>query len=117
MLLEQLLEFISSSTRSLINPPKIRQIFKSRLNTEISEDSISMFLSWLEDAFLIQSSKRFDIKGRKYINSPFKYYLLDCGLRNVMLNFRQNKENHIMENIIFNELLIWGYSVDVGLVE
>jgi hypothetical protein len=86
-------------------------------NKTISDVTLKKYLGFLEDSFLISKAKRYDIKGRKYINSPAKYYFEDIGLRNARLNFRQTEENHIMENIIYNELRKRGYNVDVGLIE
>lgn len=114
--LETLIEIISLNIGSLTNPKKLTNTFNSK-NIPITDKSISKYLGYLENAFLIQKSKRYDIKGKKYINTPFKYYFTDTGIRNSLLNFRQIETNHIMENVIYNELLIRGYSVDVGIVE
>ena len=114
--LETLIEIISSNIGSLTNPKKLTNTFNSK-NIPITDKSISKYLGYLENAFLIQKSKRYDIKGKKYINTPFKYYFTDTGIRNSLLNFRQIETNHIMENVIYNELLVRGYSVDVGIVE
>ncbi len=116
-LLDDLLDIVSSSLGSLTNPNKIADTFKSVKNVSVSDDSISKYLDYFIDAFVLAKSKRYDIKGRKYIGSPLKYYYTDIGLRNARLNFRQTEENHIMENIIYNELVIRGYDVDVGVVE
>ncbi|MCC8072917.1 MAG: DUF4143 domain-containing protein, partial [Clostridiales bacterium] len=115
--LDSLLNVISSSVGSLTNPHKIANTFKSVEKINISDDSISKYLDCFIEAFVLEKAQRYNIKGRKYIGSPQKYYYTDIGLRNVRLNFRQTEENHIMENIIYNELIIRGYSVDIGVVE
>lgn len=115
--LEDLLDVISSCIGSLTNPNRISNTFKTEKNVDISKVTIEKFIKYFEDAFLIEETKRFDIKGRKYINTPKKYYFTDVGLRNARLNFRQQEENHIMENIIYNELIYRGFKVDVGIVE
>ena len=114
---EQLLNIISSSIGSLTNPRRIADTFKRVSDISISQNTIKEYLEYLEDAYLIRKSLRYDIKGKKYINTPAKYYFTDIGLRNARLNFRQQEENHIMENVIYNELCIRGYAVDVGVVE
>ena len=96
---------------------KLERAFKSMANITLSSATIKTYLDYFEDAFLIEKADRYDIKGKKYISTPSKYYFTDVGLRNARLNFRQQEETHIMENIIFNELLIRGYQVDVGIVE
>ena len=116
-ILEDLLNVISSSVGSLTNPTKLSNTFKSVKNRAVSSRTIDIYLNYLIDAFLLSKAYRFDIKGKKYIGTPLKYYFTDIGLRNARLNFRQNEENHIMENIIYNELLIRGFNVDVGVVE
>ncbi len=115
--LETLIDIISSSIGSLTNPQRIANTFKSINKSTISAPTIKKYLDYLKDAFLISETKRYNIKGRKYIGTPSKYYFEDIGLRNARLNFRQQEETHIMENIIFNELKVRGYSVDVGIVE
>lgn len=115
--LEDLLDVLSSSIGSLTNPNRISNTFKTEKNVDLSKNTIEKYIGYFEDAFLITESKRFDIKGRKYINTPKKYYFTDVGLRNARLNFRQQEENHIMENIIYNELIYRGFKVDVGIVE
>ena len=117
LILEDLLNIISSSIGSLTNPLKLANAFKSINKINVTPNTIKLYLDALEDAFLIRKASRYDIKGKKYIRTPSKYYFTDIGLRNARLNFRQIEENHIMENIIFNELIIRGYSVDVGVVE
>ena len=107
---------LSSSIGSLTNPSKLSATFKSVKHTTISKMTIKRYIDYLEDAFLIDSAIRYDIKGKKYIDTPSKYYFTDLGLRNARLNFRQVEETHAMENIIFNELKVRGYNVDVGVV-
>ena len=114
--LEELLNILSSAIGSLTNPSKLSATFKSVKNKTISKDTIIKYIDYLKDSFLIDSAIRYDIKGKKYINTPSKYYFTDLGLRNARLNFRQVEETHAMENIIFNELKVRGYNVDVGVV-
>lgn len=114
--LDSLLDVVSSSVGSLTNPQKIANTFLSN-RIGISPDSVARYLNYFTDAFLISKAQRYDIKGRKYIGSPQKYYFSDVGLRNARLNFRQTEENHIMENVIYNELILRGFTVDVGIVE
>ena len=115
--LEDLLDVISSSVGSLTNPLKLSNTFASVKKMGITDDTIAKYLDYFIDAFLLYKAQRFDVKGRKYIGSPLKYYFSDIGLRNARLNFRQQEENHIMENIIYNELRYRDYSVDIGMVE
>lgn len=115
--ISDLLNILASSVGSLTNSLNIQNTFLSVKKQSVSINTISSYTKALQDAFLIDSAKRFDIKGRKYISTPLKYYFVDTGLRNALLNFRQIEENHLMENIIFNELKIRGYDVDVGVVE
>lgn len=113
-----LIEIISSSIGSLTNPYKLANTFLSKnKNTSITDKTIYNYLSYLENAFIIEKSKRYDIKGKKYIDTPQKYYFTDIGIRNSFINFRQQEENHIMENIIYIELRRRGFNVDVGSVE
>ncbi len=114
--LEDLLNVLSSSIGSLTNPEKLKNTFGSVKNSKITSTSIKKYIGYLEDSFLIESSQRYDIKGRSYIETPKKYYFTDLGLRNARINFRQIEQNHSMENVIYNELRIRGYSVDVGVV-
>lgn len=114
--LEDLLNIISSAIGSLTNPEKLSKTFKSVKNKNISSNTIKRYIEYLSDSFLIDTAYRYDIKGRKYIGSPVKYYFNDMGLRNARLNFRQIEETHSMENIIFNELKIRGLNVDVGVI-
>lgn len=114
--LEELLDIVSSAVGSLTNSNKLAQTFKSIKNKSINKSTIKKYLYSLCDSFLIEESRRYDVKGRKYIGTPLKYYFSDMGLRNARLNFRQIEETHIMENIIYNELRMRGYDVDVGVV-
>ena len=113
--MDELVNIISSSVGSLTNPSRIANTFKGN-NKSISEHTIADYLEYLQDAFLIQRADRYNVKGRKYIGTPSKYYFSDVGLRNVRLNFRQQEKNHLMENIIYNELVYRGYNIDVGVV-
>lgn len=115
--LENLLDVLASSVGSLTNPSRISKTFASVDNLKISDDTIAKYIGYFIDSFMIYQVKRYDVKGRGYIGSPFKYYYADCGLRNARFNFRQQEETHVMENILYNELLIRDYNVDVGLVE
>jgi hypothetical protein len=112
-----MIDFLCSSIGSLTNPKKISDTLNSIKGKSISDATAKNYLGYLTDAFLFDSAKRYDVKGKKYFETPLKYYMADIGLRNARLNFRQTEENHIMENVIFNELKIRGYSVDVGVVE
>lgn len=114
---EQLTDVVASSIGSLTSPSKLEATFKSVTHSSVSANTIALYLGYLEEAFLIEEAQRFDVKGRKYIGSPKKYYFEDVGLRNARLSFRQVEETHLMENILYNELRIRGYSVDVGVVE
>lgn len=114
--LEELLNILSSAIGSLTNPAKLSATFKSVKQKTISNTTIQKYIRYLCDSFLIDSAVRYDIKGKKYIDTPVKYYFTDLGLRNARLNFRQMEETHAMENIIFNELKIRGFNVDVGVV-
>ena len=111
-----MLEILSSSIGSLINPKKLENTFKSLKHVDLTAPTIKQYLDYLQDAFFINKVLRYDIKGKKYINTPFKCYFTDIGLRNTCIDFRQAEESHIMENIIYNELKIRGYNVDVGEV-
>lgn len=115
--LEELISVIASTIGALTNPKKLENTFKTVKNRILSDDTIKSYLDMLQDAFLIEKSVRFDIKGKKYISTPAKYYFEDLGLRNARLNFRQVEENHLMENLVYNELRMRGFSVDVGQVE
>ena len=111
-----LVNILASAVGSLTNPLKLANTFGSN-GIHVSDKTIGIYIRYLLDAFFISKAERYDIKGKRYIASPFKYYFTDVGLRNAQLNFRQQEENHIMENIIYNELLIRGFNVDVGVVE
>ena len=113
--IDKVVDIIASSVGSLTNPKKLAAAFQSS-GIKISDATIRNYLDLLEDAFLIKKAERYDIKGKKYINSPYKYYFADVGLRNSRLNYRQQEETHIMENIIYNELVSRGFNVDVGIV-
>ena len=108
---------LSSSVGSLTNPKKLYDTFISNGYTDINRNTINSYMNYLQDAFLIKKVERYDIKRKKYITTPSKYYFTDIGLRNARLNFRQQEEDHLMENIIYNELLVRGYNVDVGVIE
>ncbi|MBP5780550.1 MAG: ATP-binding protein [Clostridia bacterium] len=113
----ELTDVLASSIGSLTNPLKLSNTFGIIKNVKLSANTISSYIDYLQDAFLIEKAVRYDIKGKKYINTPAKYYFVDLGLRNARLAFRQQEYTHIMENVIYNELRLRGYSVDVGVVE
>ena len=115
--INELTDILASSIGSLTNPLKLSNTFASTKNVKLSANTISAYLDYLQDAFLIEKSVRYDIKGKRYINTPAKYYFVDLGLRNARLAFRQQEYTHIMENVIYNELRLRGYSVDVGVVD
>lgn len=115
--LESLLNVISSAVGSLTNPKKLEDTFTSSGAGKLSAFTIKQYLDYLCDAFMIEQAERYDIKGKRYISTPYKYYFTDTGLRNARLNFRQLEETHLMENVMYNELCLRGYSVDVGVVE
>ena len=114
--LEEILDILSSAIGSLTNPTRLSATFKSVKQKTISNTTIKRYIDYFCDSFLIDSAVRYDIKGKKYIDTPVKYYFTDVGLRNARLNFRQLEETHAMENIIFNELKIRGLNVDVGVI-
>lgn len=114
--LEELIDVLSSAIGSLTNASKLSATFKSEKRITIAPETIDRYISFLEDAFLISRAKRYDLKGRRYIGTPFKYYFSDLGLRNARMNFRQMEETHIMENVVYNELVGRGLGVDVGVV-
>ena len=114
--LSELINILASDIGSLTNPYKLSNIFKSVKKINISPVTLFKYVKYLEEAFIINEAKRYDVKGKKYIDTPFKYYFEDIGLRNARLDFRQVEENHIMENIIYNELRLRGYKVDVGVI-
>ena len=101
----------------MTNSSNIASSINAKSSVKIDDGLVTRYLNQLEDAFLISKAKRYDVKGKRYINSPLKYYFEDIGLRNARLNFRQTEESHVMENIIYNELKLRGYNVDVGIVE
>lgn len=115
--LEDLINILASAIGSLTNAPKIEATFKSVIKSDISLNTIRQYMEYLEDAFIISKANRYNVKGRKYIGTPLKYYFEDVGLRNARLGFRQIEETHLMENIVYNELRSRGYTVDVGVVE
>ena len=115
--LEDLINILASAIGSLTNPPKIEATFKSSIQSTISLNTIRQYIEHLEDAFIINKANRYNVKSRKYIGTPLKYYFEDVGLRNARLGFRQVEETHLRENIIYNELRSRGYTVDVGVVE
>lgn len=115
--LDSIINMLASSVGSLTNPKKIYDTFVSNGEKELSSNTVSSYIKYIEDSFIVNKSDRYNVKGKKYISTPQKYYFSDIGLRNARLNFRQQEENHIMENIIYNELVIRGYNVDVGVVE
>lgn len=115
--LEDVLNIVASSVGSLTNPNKLSNSFKTLKNINVAPNTIKEYLDYCIDLFLIQKAYRYDVKGKKYIDTPSKYYFTDIGLRNIRLGFRQQEETHIMENIIYNELITRGYQVDVGVVE
>lgn len=112
-----LINVLASSVGSLTNPTRIESTFRSEIHSDISLNTIRQYIEYLKDDFLISEAYRYDVKGRKYIGTPLKYYFEDVGLRNARLGFRQTEENHLMENIIYNELKVRGFQVDVGIVE
>lgn len=114
--LEDLLNVISSSIGSLTNPEKLKNTFRTVKKSKITSNTVKKYLDYFEDSFLIESAQRYDIKGKAYIETPKKYYFTDLGLRNARINFRQIEQTHSMENVIYNELRIRGYNVDVGVV-
>ena len=116
-ILDSIINMLASSVGSLTNPKKIYDSFVSNGEKEISSNTVNSYIKYIEDSFIVNKSDRYDVKGKKYIQTPQKYYFSDVGLRNARLNFRQQEENHIMENIIYNELIVRGYNVDVGVVE
>ena len=112
--MEALLDVLSSAIGALTNPNKLQKTFKSVNHSKITATTITKYIEYLEDAFLIEEANRYDIKGKSYIETPIKYYFMDMGLRNSRINYRQMEVTHSMENIIYNELRIRGFNVDVG---
>ena len=115
--LDIIINLLASSVGSLTNPKKIANTFTSNSMLDVTDKTVGNYIDCLLDAFMINKVERYDIKGKKYISTPSKYYFTDIGLRNARLNFRQQDEDHLMENIIYNELIVRGYNVDVGVVE
>lgn len=115
--LEELFDIIASGISSLTNPTKLSNTFKSVKNVSLSAPTINNYINYMEEAFIVSKAKKYDVKGKKYINTPYKIYFEDVGLRNARLNFRQIEETHLMENIIYNELRYRGYTVDVGIID
>lgn len=115
--ISELVDILASGISSLTNPRKLENTFKSVKNATLCASTIDKYISYLRDSFLISKAERYDVKGKKYISTPYKLYFEDIGLRNARLNFRQIEETHLMENIIYNELRYRGYNVDVGVVE
>lgn len=113
---EDLLNILASNIGGLTNPTKLSNTFQTVKRSKLSKDTIKTYIDYMEDAFLIEKAMRYDVKGKSYIETPFKFYFEDMGLRNARLNFRQNEYTHLMENAIYNELRIRGYNVDVGVV-
>ena len=114
--LEILLDIISSSIGGLTNPRKLANTFESEKKVKLSDKTIKTYLDYICDSFLVEKALRYDVKGKRYIDTPYKYYFIDLGLRNARLNFRQLEKTHMMENVIYNELRIRGFNVDVGIV-
>lgn len=114
--LEELINIMASGIGALTNPNKLANTFRSEKKSVISYDTVKDYIDYLCDSFLVEKSTRYDIKGKRYINSPYKYYFMDLGLRNARINFRQSEKSHLMENMIYNELRIRGFNVDVGVV-
>lgn len=115
--LDDLLNVLASSVGSLTNPSKLENTFLSVRGRRIASATIDAYLGYFEDAYILRKARQYDLKGKRYIGTPMKYYFTDIGLRNAQLNFRQQEENHIMENVLYNELCARGFSVDVGVVE
>ena len=114
--LNELVSTIASTTGSLTNPTNLANTFKSQKKSTLTRDTIAKYLEYMEDAFMIERSMRYDIRGKRYIDTPYKYYFGDLGLRNARINFRQKDDGHLMENMIYNELRTLGIAVDVGQV-
>ena len=115
--LDDILNFVASAVGSLTNPTRLANTFKTIKHLKVSNNTISNYLDYFVDAFILSKVERYDVKGRSYIGSPLKYYFADIGLRNARLNFRQQEETHLMENVIYNELCSHGFNIDVGIVE
>lgn len=115
-ILDELLNILASGIGALTNPTKLVNTFESVKHERVNRMTLTSYLDYICDSFLIEKATRYDIKGKRYIDSPYKYYFVDCGLRNARLNFRQTEPSHLMENVIYNELRVRGYNVDVGVV-
>lgn len=114
--LEELINIMASGIGALTNPNKLANTFRSEKKSAISYDTVKDYIDYLCDSFLVEKSTRYDIKGKRYVNSPYKYYFMDLGLRNARINFRQSERSHLMENMIYNEMKIRGFNVNVGVV-
>ena len=115
--LDDLVDVLSSGVGSLTNPSRLRNTFRTVKGKRIDDKTIASYIGYLEDAYLVSEAQRYDVKGRKYMWSPKKYYFEDVGMRNARIGFRQVEENHLMENVIYNELLLRGYKADVGVLD
>lgn len=115
-MLDELLNILASDIGALTNPTKLTNTFESVKHTKVNRMTLTSYLEYICDSFLVEKASRYDIKGKRYIDSPYKYYFTDCGLRNALLNFRQVEPSHLMENMIYNELRVRGFNVDVGVV-
>lgn len=114
--LEELINIMASGIGALTNPNKLANTFRSEKKSPISYDTVKEYIDYLCDSFLVEKSTRYDIKGKRYINTPYKYYFMDLGLRNARIDFRQSERSHLMENMVYNELRVRGFNVDVGVV-
>lgn len=115
-MLDELLNILASDIGALTNPTKLTNTFESVKHTKVNRMTLTSYLEYICDSFLMEKASRYDVKGKRYIDSPYKYYFVDCGLRNALLNFRQTEPSHLMENVIYNELRVRGFNVDVGVV-
>lgn len=115
-MLDELLNILASDIGALTNPSKLTNTFESVKHTKVNRITLTSYLEYICDSFLVEKASRYDVKGKRYIDSPHKYYFVDCGLRNALLNFRQTEPSHLMENMIYNELRVRGFNVDVGVV-
>lgn len=115
-MLDELLNILASDIGALTNPTKLTNTFESVKHTKVNRMTLTSYLEYICDSFLVEKASRYDVKGKRYIDSPYKFYFTDCGLRNALLNFRQTEPSHLMENVIYNELRVRGFNVDVGVV-
>jgi predicted AAA+ superfamily ATPase len=115
-LLDELLDILASGIGALTNPTKLANAFESVKRMKVNRISLTSYLEYICDSFLVEKATRYDVKGKRYIDTPYKYYFVDCGLRNARLNFRQTEPSHLLENVIYNELRVRGFNVDVGVV-